>query len=78
MDWGHSITEAIATTVPIILYIWNNKRKAKKDTERRHEENQAVLNGLVTERRYFPAHGHSEKSGLLQAEGINYPPKEAK
>lgn len=78
IDWGHvwemGVT-ALSGSVPILLYMRNNKRKARDDAERRDKEHQAILNGLMTERKYFPSHAHGEKAGPLEAEGINYPPE---
>lgn len=78
-DWGH-IWEigvaALSGSVPVLIQIAKNRKKATEDTERRHRENQAMINGLVTERKYFPAHAHSEKTGPLSAENINYPPED--
>lgn len=78
-DWGHiweMAVTALAGSVPVLIYIATNKRQAKADVERRHQENQKLVSELVTERKYFPAHAHSEKTGPLHAEGINYPPEE--
>jgi hypothetical protein len=61
-------------TVPVLLFMWANKRAAKKDVERRHQENQELITRLSTERKYFKPHMHSEKEGPLTVEGLTYPP----
>lgn len=79
MDWGHAtemLGVALGGSIPVIIYMMSNKHQARIDVERRHQENQKVLNGLVTERKYFPSHGHGEKAGQLHVEGISYPPEE--
>jgi len=72
IEWGHSIIEAAATVIPIVLYLWSNKRKAKHDMDRRHEENQTILHEIVAEREYLPPHFHRERIGPLSAEEIRY------
>lgn len=57
-------------TVPIMLFMWANKRTAKRENEKRHKENQDKIAELVSERDYLPPHGHIEEAGPLQAEGI--------
>ena len=73
-DLEHVAETILTSTVPILLFMWSNRRKAKADTAQKHEENQAVLNEILTERKYLPAHGHAERSGPLQADGITRAP----
>ena len=74
IDIVHSAVEAVATVVPIVLYMWSNKRRAKHDTEKRHEENRQKLDELVSEGRNYPPHMHTEKRGPLTVDGVKYPP----
>jgi hypothetical protein len=60
----------LGVTAPVVIYLWSNKRKAKRDQDRRHEENQKILQQVVAERQFLPAHRHSEKDGPLYADGI--------
>lgn len=73
--------------VTVILYIRANKQKARedaelrqeqlrKDSERRHKQNQQLLAELVLTNNYAPPHSHQEETGPLQAEGIHFAPKE--
>lgn len=73
-DLGHVLETILGSTVPIFLYMWNNRRTAKSDVAKKHEENQRMLNEILTEQKYFPPHGHSEVKGPLAAEGIRFPP----
>jgi hypothetical protein len=66
----------VATLTPILLFMWNNRRKAKEDSAAKHEENQRVQRDIATSLRFHPPHSHSEKHGPLQAEGISFPPKD--
>ena len=80
-DWGHVAEMAVTAAVgslPVMLYIWSNKRKAREDTERRHQENQSLLLGMSTRERYYPHHKHLERTGNLTTEGIDYPPVNGK
>jgi len=74
-DIGHVIETVLVSTVPIFLYMWSNRRQAKSDMTKRHEENQEKMNEILNERKYLPAHGHSERSGPLHAECITRPPE---
>lgn len=76
IHWDHLI-EAFAATIPLWLFIWDNKRRAKADNEKRQEKIQEVVNSLVTERKFYPSHGHDEKGDKtpLTVEGISYVPK---
>ena len=59
----------ISVTVPLLLYAWNNKRKAKRDEDKRHQQ-------MLAERQFLPAHRHKENEGPLYVDGIMYtPPK---
>jgi glutamate formiminotransferase len=72
-DWGHIIEIGVAAlvgSVPVILYIASNKKQAREDTERRHKENTEKLDEIIAERNYLPPHGHIERTGPLEAEGI--------
>lgn len=56
--------------VTLILYIASNKKKAKEENDRRHEENKQKLDFLVVERLFLKPHDHIEAEGPLTAEGI--------
>lgn len=82
IEWGHSLIEVLGVTVPIILYIANEKRKdrkqamlradeAKKDNDQRHKENKERLDELLGERQYLKPHDHIETGNEpLMADGI--------
>lgn len=78
-DWGH-IWEigvaALSGSVPVLLQIAKNKRQARADTERRHQENQSLLQAMSTREKYFPHHKHGERGDdtALTVGGIDYPP----
>jgi hypothetical protein len=74
-EWTNVIRDLLTITVPILLFMWRNRSKAKKETAIKHEENQRILNEILTERQYIPAHGHRETSGPLLAENIYRAPK---
>ncbi len=65
----------ISVTVPLLLYAWNNKRKARRDQDRRHEENQKILQQVAAERQFLPLHRHGERTGPLTVDGLSYAPK---
>lgn len=83
-DWGHvseMVITAVGSSVPILLYIMSNKRKAKKDADSRaeathretimmHQENSEKLDAVLSERQYLKPHDHIETTGPLDAEGI--------
>jgi len=64
------VYNVLSVTVPIVLYQWSNKRKEKREQDRRHAENQKVMQQIAAERQFLPAHRHSETAGPLYAEGI--------
>jgi hypothetical protein len=81
VDLTQSLQRIIETTIPILLFLWAQKRKAKKETERRyedakrendrrHEENKERLDELLDERQYLRPHDHQEQNGPLMAEGV--------
>lgn len=51
IDWAHIFETFITATVPILIYLWNERRQSKKDTQKKHEENQRLLETVVQ-------HGH--------------------
>jgi hypothetical protein len=51
---------AATCMTPILLYVWSNKKSAKADVERRHQENQAALTNINTTLQWNPPHAHSE------------------
>lgn len=72
-------------TVPILLFMWSNKRKAKKEREeqneenrkerdRQHEENKKNITEVKTQLEFCPPHLHTEEKGVLRVEGL-YPKK---
>jgi hypothetical protein len=65
----------LGVTAPVVMYLWSNKRKAKRDQDRRHEENQNILRQVVAERKFLPLHRHGEKTGPLTVDGLSYAPK---
>jgi hypothetical protein len=74
MDIGHITETVLSSTVPIFIFMWANRKKAKADNDKKHEENQKAIANINAERRYLPAHGHAERSGALSAEGITRGP----
>lgn len=60
----------MASSVPVILFILGNRERAKRDMDKRHAENQKLLEEIAQERKYIPPHGHKERSGPLTADGI--------
>ena len=64
----------ILTAGAIVLSVWKMKRSEAKEVKKRHEENQAVLQQLAVERKYFPPHVHNEKAGPLTVDGISSAP----
>lgn len=73
-DLSHVVETVLSSTIPIGIYMYSNRRQAKHDVEEKHLANQKLLNELLTERKYLPAHGHSERRGPLTAEGIRVGP----
>lgn len=91
--YKHTLENLLEVTVPVVLWLMDNRRRAKnqakerqdkvqKDIDDKHKENtkrldaqDRVLADIYSEKKYFPAHGHSEKTGQLKAEGITWPPK---
>ena len=71
-----AIATAIATAVPIIIVMVNNRRQARKEIEARHKENLTAQGEITTLLRFHPPHTHNERSGALHAEGITFPPKD--
>lgn len=76
-----AVTGMGTVTVPIALFLWSNRITVKRElaereqrNQQRHEENLARFNKLLTDRQYYPPHGHSETEGPLQAEGIRVSP----
>jgi hypothetical protein len=69
-EWLHSGLEIIGVASPILFFMWRNRREAKRDTERRHEENQREFRAVIEQQKYLPPHDHIETGGPLQASGI--------
>lgn len=69
-EWGHTIVQIIGVAVPVILYIATNRYYAKRDNDRRHAENTARLEEIISERKYLVPHDHIEEDGELHASGI--------
>lgn len=69
-DWQQALGTALTTGVPIALYMWANRRKAKHEIEKKHEENLQIFNKIQKDMEFFPLHEHLERSGPLSAEGI--------
>jgi hypothetical protein len=42
MDIGHITETVLSSTVPIFIFMWANRKNAKADNDRKHEENQAA------------------------------------
>jgi hypothetical protein len=74
MDLGHITETVLSSTVPIFIFMWANRKNAKADNDKKHEENQKAIANINAERRYLPAHGHAERTGPLCAEGITRGP----
>jgi hypothetical protein len=74
LDFGHLLETILGGTVPILIYIASNKRKAKQDNDKRHEDSQKLIADLATRAEYLPFHGHDEREGPLCAEGIRWGP----
>jgi hypothetical protein len=74
IDW-HQVGQLFLTvTSPILLYMWRNRDMAKAEQQKKHEENQRLLEEIKAERAWLPAHGHAERSGPLCAENIRTGP----
>jgi len=74
IDVQRIVENFLVVTSPIILFMWRNRDKAKKEQEAKHAENQKLLEEIKTEREWLPSHGHGERSGPLTAEGITRSP----
>lgn len=64
MDWVHQfllmlLATALSSTVPVMLFILQGRRAAKKDVQKRHEENQKLMDEYKTAKSYI--HSHQEK-----------------
>jgi hypothetical protein len=77
--WTH-LERILETTIPIMLFMWNNRRKAKKEAEAkaealkielnaRHEQNQGKLDAILFDQIYLVPHDH------LEARIANVPPE---
>lgn len=65
----------IETTLPLVVFLLESRRRAKREQQKQHEENQKAIAEIVTQNRFLPAHKHDEKSGTLTVDGISYVPK---
>ena len=76
-----NLERILETTIPIIIFLWDQKRRAKKENQerfenlrvenaQRHQENKNRLEALMSEREYLQPHDHVETEGNLLAEGI--------
>lgn len=74
MNFEHILETFLTSTVPIVIYLWNNRRQAKAENQKKHQENIAVQESIAETLRWHPPHKHSERVGPLTAEGIDYPP----
>ncbi len=75
------ITGTGTITVPVCLFLWNNRMAVKKELkdrqardDERHTENIERFNQLLVDRQYHPPHSHAERSGPLTAEGVKLSP----
>lgn len=69
-NWGHALMDFFGVAAPIILFLWNSNRQAKRQEQRRHEEYKTMLDELFGERKYLKPHDHIEMRGPLTAEGV--------
>lgn len=72
INWG----QVAATSVPVLLFMWNNRRQARKEIQEKHKESMRQQGEITTLLRFHPPHTHGEKAGPLHAEGITFPPKD--
>jgi hypothetical protein len=49
-----------------------NRSRAKKEGDKKHQENQEIMTDVKNHLRYFPPHEHSEQRGPLTAEGVRF------
>lgn len=61
------------------------QEKIRVELDKKHRENTQrmdaqddMLDNILSERQYIPAHRHGEKAGPLTAEGIYFPPRNGK
>lgn len=76
-DWGHVVEvvlPALGSSIPVVLYMMKNKKEAKKDNDERQQKQEERLAKVLTENKYFRAHRHNEKAGVLSRENIDFPP----
>jgi|GEM_PF-6612337 len=74
IEWDHIAVEVITVTAPIVLFMWKNRNQAKAEVEKRHLQNQSIIEDLLEERKYFVPHEHLERSGPLTYDGIRRRP----
>ena len=78
-DYQKLVYNLLTVTVPVFTYLWNNKRKAKRDNDRRHAETQRtcekILKDIAAEHKFLPPHRHSETEGMLHVRGIISAPR---
>jgi len=74
IEWDHIAVEVITVTAPIVLFMWKNRNQAKAEVEKRHLQNQSIIEDLLEERKYFVPHEHLERSGTLTYDGIRRRP----
>jgi len=66
----HILETLLTTTIPLGIYMWSNRRQARTEQELKHQQNVQLMSELMEERKYYPAHEHFEKTGVLTAEGM--------
>jgi len=71
MDLSHIIETVLTSTVPLGLYMWNNRRIAKQESQKKHVENQDLLSEIKSNLEDHPPHHHIERGSMpLTAAGI--------
>ena len=76
IQWDQFILTAGSTVGGIFFYLWKQKRGAKREQDKRHEENQKKLDDLLEERdeerKYGFRHRHVDiaKTGPLLIENL--------
>lgn len=68
----HILETVLTTTVPLAVYMFTNRRQARREIEKKHQQNQELMAQLMEERKYYPAHEHPERSGPLMAENMRH------
>ena len=75
-DWQRLLENIGTVTIPILVMLWNNRRKTKDELEQKHKENVEMFNTIVLDRKLYTPHEHLEREGELRAENIRKAPSQ--